>query len=198
MNELYRFYNPKASSCRSLTIANCISDEVTAAKSTEQDPQSGSSNEPCSSKDCRTGNPLSNLPLERAGQPLMQINSRGLQGTLQGAFQNWKPLDNIADIQYTEEFRKNEPTCCLHSETSSCSSALNDRNEKSGCSTHSSSMEDLSDDVDTSENVLESPTSITDPEGMKEGYFCFFLLYTIEFEFEYNETFVEYQQTHCP
>lgn len=102
MNELYRFHNPKASSVRSLMIANCVPQDDTEPGSiceqTSSQPAAGSSKS-------ISGNQPSNLPLE---QDLIRINSRGHRGTLQGAFQNWRPLDNIADINYSEAIRSNK------------------------------------------------------------------------------------------
>jgi len=162
MNELYRFYNPKASSVRSLMIANCVDQDDSDIPGSISDQTSSHSATACSksTKDTRTGNPPSNLPLE---QDLIRINSRGHRGTLQGAFQNWRPLDNIADINYSEAFRsrgrgrssKNE----IDASTSSKPTGPESADEGSICS----SIEDLLSD--------EGPSSPEDERerGKKEG-----------------------------
>src|SRR6266571_421883 len=104
---MFRFYNPQASSVRSLLIANCISatENVTSEPANAASKPSNVFEDNAKKQYNRTGNPPShfNMPLER---DLMRINSRGMRGTLQGAFQNWKPIDNVSDIGYTDEFHK--------------------------------------------------------------------------------------------
>ena len=77
------------------------------AQSSEEQPTSSryvklqTSGNPPSFLHCRS----QSLPAE---SDLISINSRGCKGTLQGAFQNWKPLNNIADINYTSEYRSTQ------------------------------------------------------------------------------------------
>ncbi len=114
MNELYRFYNPKASSVRSLMVANCVelspreqesSRGETSSKKGKSESSSGSNAQDC--RDSRTGNPLSNLPLER------ELLGRGAastsQGGLQGGFQSWRPFENVSDISYSNDYCTGTP-----------------------------------------------------------------------------------------
>ena len=113
MNQVFRFWNPKASSIRSLLVANCIespnpsaelttSDQPCSSKSLQRNPIADNSWRQCD----RVGNPPSHAFPRPMDQDLRCVNSRGLRATLQGAFQNWKPLDNVADIDYSQEFHR--------------------------------------------------------------------------------------------
>jgi hypothetical protein len=99
MNELYRFYNAKASSVRSLMIANCVDgsndglDSVCASNTVSTSHSAEGDNSGESSSDAHPGNPVSNLSLEQ--QRFLRANSRGNRG----------PSDSIADINYSESFR---------------------------------------------------------------------------------------------
>lgn len=118
---MYRFYNPKSSSVRSIMIANCIDSptnsnanlckEACAGPSSRIRNVAGSSpgrnNNNNNSYGTRTGNPPSNLCYERDLHLVYPFTSNYLnrRPSLEGVFQNWKPMDNVADIDYTAEFR---------------------------------------------------------------------------------------------
>lgn len=114
MNELYRFYNPKASSVRSLMVANCVElaspheessrGETASKKGKSESPSSSNAQD---NRDTRTGNPLSNLPLER--EMLDKGSSSTSQGGLHGGFQSWKPFDNVSDISYSNDYCTGAP-----------------------------------------------------------------------------------------
>ncbi|ODM90981.1 F-box/WD repeat-containing protein 5 [Orchesella cincta] len=107
MNELYRFYNPKASSVRSLMVANCVevenppNGESSRSAANKKQTDQTKSSQSLDSRDIRTGNPLSNLPLERE---LMDREGPSSQRSLQGGFQSWKPFENVSDINYSDGY----------------------------------------------------------------------------------------------
>jgi hypothetical protein len=185
MNELYRFYNPKASSVRSLLIANCVDgEEPMSSSSSDKNMESDkkmNSDEPSTSADTRTGNPLSSLQLEQQAedgeQDLLNINSRGHQGTLQGAFQNWRPLDNIANIKYTNAYRNNDRAHCSKANTGvsemggiGCGRAR----KGAGDDDSTSSLDDLLsvDDLMEGEEMSEASSSPDEDKNRTDGDYC--------------------------
>lgn len=149
MNELYRFYNPKASSVRSLMVANCVElassreqessrGETTNKKGKSESPL-GSNAQDC--RDTRTGNPLSNLPLER------ELLDRGAastsQGGLQGGFQSWRPFENVSDINYSNDYCTGTPL----SDRGGSIPSQQGSNDVSACSPVS--------DMDSAENSID-------------------------------------------
>lgn len=164
-------------------IANCVDGPEVDGNSSPQDknmPKDRKPSEsPSCSKDTRTGNPLSSLQTER--QNLFQINSQEHQGPAAGLQDpNWQHRDNIANIDYSEEFRNTRPYS-YRNETPGVDESLSGgimRGGRGGTSTTSSSMEDLlySDDMDAVEDDATSSSTSPDEDknrrgGNQDGYF---------------------------
>lgn len=159
MNELYRFYNPRASSVRSLMVANCVEPNTPTEGESSRKTVNKKENAECErpnsssseSRDTRTGNPLSNLPLER------ELLDRGTgastsQGALQGGFQSWRPFENDSHINYSNEY-------C--SERGSSIASQQGSNEVSASSPVS--------DMDSNENSLDDAVEPTEPVCVGES-----------------------------
>jgi len=87
-------------------VANCVELESPSGAGssrsiTDDKYDRASSSQSSDNRDIRTGNPLSNLPLERE---LMDKDTPTSQRSLQGGFQSWKPFDNVSDINYSEGY----------------------------------------------------------------------------------------------
>lgn len=179
MNQKYQFYNPKASSVRSILVANCV-DCITPSPVLDNEEIQPSSSRYVNVQSSSSGNPPStshnklhhyNLPSEA---DLININSRGFKGTLQGAFQNWKPLNNIADINYTSEFHAGQQ----QKDSNASTNRLRENENVSGSSPkrfkNEEDDENVMDDVQvetagTDNDSSDSDTLTDNDDEMEEG-----------------------------
>lgn len=158
MNELYRFYNPRASSVRSLMVANCVElenslEDENSRQSTNSKEKVGLPGTSSSSRDVRTGNPLSNLPQEQRELIDRGLSFQAPQRSLQGGFQSWKPFDNVSDISYSNQY---------------CSGT----SDRGSSSHHQSPALSPVSDFDSGDNSIEDTSEGMDQSASEETEQC--------------------------